>query len=42
MLIFLIEFNKLKVEEPPKRKGGIKVSNVAELVGKLKNEAKVI
>jgi electron transfer flavoprotein beta subunit len=31
-----------KVEEPPKRKGGIKVSSVAELVGKLKNEAKVI
>jgi len=33
---------QLKVEEPPKRKGGIKVSSVAELVGKLKNEAKVI
>jgi len=33
---------QLKVEEPPKRKGGIKVSNVAELVNKLKNEAKVI
>ncbi|MBA1337257.1 MAG: electron transfer flavoprotein beta subunit [Pelagibacterales bacterium] len=32
----------IKVEEPPKRKGGIKVSSVAELVGKLKNEAKVI
>jgi len=31
-----------KVEEPPKRKGGIKVSSVAELVNKLKNEAKVI
>jgi len=31
-----------RVEEPPKRKGGIKVSSVAELVGKLKNEAKVI
>ena len=31
-----------KVEEPPKRKGGIKVANVAELVSKLKNEAKVI
>ena len=31
-----------KVEEPPKRKGGIKVSSVAELVSKLKNEAKVI
>ena len=33
---------QLKVEEPPKRKGGIKVKNVAELVSKLKNEAKVI
>ena len=33
---------QLKVEEPPKRKDGIKVSSVAELVSKLKNEAKVI
>jgi electron transfer flavoprotein beta subunit len=33
---------QIKVEEPPKRKNGIKVSNVAELVSKLKNEAKVI
>ena len=33
---------QLKVEEPPKRKGGIKVASVAELVSKLKNEAKVI
>jgi electron transfer flavoprotein beta subunit len=33
---------EIKVEEPPKRKGGIKVSSVAELVSKLKNEAKVI
>tara|TARA_Y200000002_G_scaffold140306_1_gene115748 strand:- start:833 stop:1582 length:750 start_codon:yes stop_codon:yes gene_type:complete len=33
---------QIKVEEPPKRKAGIKVSNVAELVNKLKNEAKVI
>jgi electron transfer flavoprotein beta subunit len=32
----------LKVEEPPKRGAGIKVADVAELVGKLKNEAKVI
>ena len=31
-----------KVEEPPKRKGGVKVASVAELVSKLKNEAKVI
>jgi|TARA_B100000809_G_scaffold108475_1_gene106955 electron transfer flavoprotein beta subunit len=33
---------QIKVEEPPKRKSGIKVSSVAELVQKLKNEAKVI
>ena len=33
---------QLKVEEPPKRKSGIKVASVAELVSKLKNEAKVI
>jgi electron transfer flavoprotein beta subunit len=33
---------QVKVEEPPKRKGGIKVASVAELVSKLKNEAKVI
>jgi len=33
---------QLKVEEPPKRKGGIKVKSVSELVSKLKNEAKVI
>ena len=33
---------QIKVEEPPKRKTGIKVASVAELVQKLKNEAKVI
>ena len=33
---------QIKVEEPPKRKAGIKVANVAELVSKLKNEAKVL
>ena len=33
---------QIKVEEPPKRKAGIKVSSVADLVQKLKNEAKVI
>ena len=33
---------QIKVEEPPKRKAGIKVSSVDELVQKLKNEAKVI
>jgi electron transfer flavoprotein beta subunit len=32
----------LKVTEPAKRKAGIKVASVAELVEKLKNEAKVI
>jgi electron transfer flavoprotein beta subunit len=32
----------LKVEEPPKRGAGVKVGDVAELVAKLKNEAKVI
>jgi len=33
---------QIKVEEPPKRKAGIKVASVVELVSKLKNEAKVI
>ena len=32
----------LSVVEPPKRKGGGKVADVAELVAKLRNEAKVI
>ncbi|MDH3289111.1 MAG: electron transfer flavoprotein subunit beta/FixA family protein [Betaproteobacteria bacterium] len=32
----------LKVEEPAKRGAGVKVADVAELVAKLKNEAKVI
>ncbi|MGH6929172.1 MAG: electron transfer flavoprotein subunit beta/FixA family protein [Dongiaceae bacterium] len=32
----------LKVVEPPKRKAGVKVKSVAELVDKLRNEAKVI
>ena len=32
----------LKVVEPPKRLAGVKVKDVAELVDKLKNEAKVI
>jgi electron transfer flavoprotein beta subunit len=32
----------LKVSEPPKRGAGIKVPDVATLVAKLKNEAKVI
>lgn len=32
----------LKVEEPPKRQAGVMVRSVSELVGKLRNEAKVI
>ena len=32
----------LKVVDPPKREAGVKVENVAELLDKLKNEAKVI
>ncbi|MFZ5556036.1 MAG: electron transfer flavoprotein subunit beta/FixA family protein [Pseudomonadota bacterium] len=32
----------LRVEEPPRRQGGARVADVAELVAKLKNEAKVI
>ncbi|MBV9551299.1 MAG: electron transfer flavoprotein subunit beta/FixA family protein [Alphaproteobacteria bacterium] len=32
----------LKVEEPAKRQGGVKVGSVEELVGKLKTEARVI
>jgi electron transfer flavoprotein beta subunit len=32
----------LKVVEPAKRSAGVKVADVAELVNKLKNEAKVI
>jgi electron transfer flavoprotein beta subunit len=32
----------LKYAEPPKRRGGGKVANVAELVAKLRNEAKVL
>jgi electron transfer flavoprotein beta subunit len=32
----------LKMEPPPKRQAGIKVANAAELVDKLRNEARVI
>jgi electron transfer flavoprotein beta subunit len=32
----------IKVTEPPKRQAGKKVGSVAELVDKLRNEAKVI
>ncbi|MBN35018.1 MAG: electron transfer flavoprotein subunit beta [Rhodospirillaceae bacterium] len=34
--------NTIKVEEPPKRQGGIKVGSVSELVDKLHNDAGVI
>jgi electron transfer flavoprotein beta subunit len=33
---------QLKVQDPPSRKAGIKVPDVATLVDKLRNEAKVI
>jgi electron transfer flavoprotein beta subunit len=32
----------LKVEAPAERSAGVKVASVAELVDKLKNEAKII
>ncbi len=32
----------VKVTEPPSRKAGVKVGSVAELVEKLRHEAKVI
>ena len=32
----------LEVNDPPERKAGIKVTDVSNLVDKLKNEAKVI
>lgn len=35
-------YKTLKVSEPPVRKAGVMVSSVEELVGKLRNEAKVI
>ena len=37
-----IRIKQLKVEEPPKREKGIMVKDIAELVQKLKHEAKVI
>ena len=39
---FTSRLTTLKVVEPPKRKGGIKVPDIATLVDKLRNEAKVI
>ena len=35
-------YKSLKVEEPAKRKGGVMVASVAELMDKLRNEAKVL
>lgn len=35
-------YKRIKVEEPAKRKGGIIVNSVAELMDKLRNEAKVL
>jgi len=35
-------FKYVSVEEPPKRKGGIKVADVDELIKRLKTEAKVL
>ena len=35
-------FQILSVEEPPKRKGGVKVADVDELLKRLRNEAKVL
>lgn len=32
----------LRVEEPPKRRSGVRVASVAELVDKLHSEAKVV
>lgn len=36
------QLKTVSVEEPAKRKGGVIVASVAELVDKLKNEAKVL
>lgn len=35
-------YKRVKVEEPAKRKGGILVNSVTELMDKLRNEAKVL
>ena len=35
-------YKRIKVEEPAKRKGGIIVKSLAELMNKLRNEAKVL
>ena len=35
-------FKCVKTSEPPGRKSGVKVGSVAELVGKLKDEAGVL
>jgi len=37
-----LRIQQIKVEEPPARQKGIMVNDIAELVQKLKHEAKVI
>lgn len=39
---FAPRFTVTKIEEPPKRKAGVMVASVEELVEKLRKEAKVI
>jgi electron transfer flavoprotein beta subunit len=39
---YQVKTSILKLDEPPKRKGGVKVETVQDLVAKLKNEAKVL
>ncbi|MCB1849408.1 MAG: electron transfer flavoprotein subunit beta/FixA family protein, partial [Gammaproteobacteria bacterium] len=39
---FAPRLTTLKVTEPPQREAGIRVGNVAQLLDKLRNEAKVI
>lgn len=40
-MVLAAGYKSIKVEEPAKRKGGIMVASVAELMDKLRNEAKV-
>jgi len=41
-VVLATQLTTLKVTEPPKREAGIKVADAAELVAKLRNDAKVI
>jgi electron transfer flavoprotein beta subunit len=41
-VVLATQLTTLKVAEPPKREAGIKVADAAELVAKLRNDAKVI